>query len=151
VFEQSSRLAACEFTTAITLEGCTKDIKDDHIHRNSLLGTIVTIGLIYGIPILRSANRNESVRVMLFAARQRNRKNKTTIARCGRRPKSLKKQQLFILQGLPDIGPVNAQRLLEHFGSVRAVFNASVELLCEVEGISTGRAGKVFKVLRVAG
>jgi DNA excision repair protein ERCC-4 len=149
VFGQASRLVNSNFTTAIILEGCSQDIKNYHIHRHSLLGAIVTIGLVYGIPILRSANRDETVRVMLFAARQRHRENKTTIPRCGRRPKNLKKRQLFILQGLPDVGPVNAKRLLDHFGSVRAVFTASFEQLCEVEGVGAGRAGKIFKVLGV--
>lgn len=44
-------------------------------------------------------------------------------------------QQLFIIESLPNIGPVNAKNLLEHFGTVANIINASESQLQEVEGI----------------
>ena len=56
-------------------------------------------------------------------------------------------QQLFIVESLPTIGPVNAKNLLEHFGSVEKVFNASESELMEVEGIGKITAHNIRKVV----
>jgi len=67
--------------------------------------------------------------------------------RGGYRPKRLKSRQLFILQGLPKVGPTVAKRLLEHFGSVSNAMNATMEDLTQVEGIGRITAEKIRKVL----
>ena len=67
--------------------------------------------------------------------------------RGGYRPKRLKSKQLYILQGLPEIGPKLAKRLLRHFKSVSKVMNASVRTLTEVDGIGKISAERIRKVL----
>ena len=57
------------------------------------------------------------------------------ISRRGRRPKRRRKLQLYVLQGLPGIGPEKAGRLLERFGSVEGVMAASEQDLQLVPGI----------------
>lgn len=44
-------------------------------------------------------------------------------------------RQLFIVEYLPNIGPVNAKNLLENFGSVSNVINASEKELMEVKSM----------------
>lgn len=56
-------------------------------------------------------------------------------------------QQLFIVESLPNIGPVNAKNLLKHFGSVSAIFNASETQLQEVEGIGKKTAKEIRDVI----
>jgi Fanconi anemia group M protein len=56
-------------------------------------------------------------------------------------------QQLFIVESLPNIGPVNAKNLLKHFGTVSKVFNASENELQEVEGIGKKTAKEIRKVM----
>jgi len=67
--------------------------------------------------------------------------------RGGYRPKRLKSRQLFILQGLPKVGPTVAKRLLEHFRSVSNVLNATVEDLMHVDGIGRISAEMIRDVL----
>ena len=67
--------------------------------------------------------------------------------RTDKKPVSLWEQQLFIVESLPAIGPVNAKNLLEHFGSVEKVFNASENELMEVEGIGKITAQSIRKVI----
>ena len=67
--------------------------------------------------------------------------------RGGYRPKRLKTKQLFLLQGLPKVGPRMAKRLIEHFKSVSKIMNASIEELVEVEGIGKVTAEKIRQVL----
>lgn len=62
-------------------------------------------------------------------------------------PVSLWEQQLFIIESLPNIGSVNAKNLLENFGSVLSVINASENELMEVEGICKITAQNIRKVI----
>ena len=67
--------------------------------------------------------------------------------RGGYRIKRLKSKQLYILQGLPKVGPKLAKRLLRHFKSVSKVMNASVRALTEVDGIGKISAERIREVL----
>lgn len=67
--------------------------------------------------------------------------------RGGYRPKRLKSKQLYLLQGLPQVGPMLANRLIEHFKSVSKIMNASIGELTEVEGIGMVSAEKIREVL----
>jgi len=55
--------------------------------------------------------------------------------------------QLCLLQGLPDVGPKLAKRLLDYFHSVGRVMNAAVDELTEVEGVGETRAAKIREIL----
>jgi len=147
LFSQASRLATSGFKSAILIEGNASDIVDYKVHRHSILGALVTLTIVFGISVLRAANSRESVALMVFAARQKTRQFKTELARYGRRPKTIKGRQLYILQGLPGIGPTMAKRLLAHFGSVKGVLSADVESLCGVDGIGQHKATQIVEVL----
>lgn len=54
---------------------------------------------------------------------------------------------MFIVESLPNIGPVNAKNLLEHFGTVGRIINASEKELQEVEGIGNKTAENIRKVV----
>jgi len=60
---------------------------------------------------------------------------------------SVKEQQLFVVAGLPHIGPVLGENLLSHFKTVRAVFSSSKEELMDVKGIGPQIADGIMKVL----
>jgi DNA excision repair protein ERCC-4 len=64
----------------------------------------------------------------------------STLPRNGKRPKGKLATQLYILQGLPNVGPHKARLLLNTFGSVEAVMRASEESLMAVNGIGSTTA-----------
>jgi ERCC4-type nuclease len=104
----------------------------------------VTLG--FGIPLLRSTGPEETVRLMLYSARQFSDSNANrALPRhfLGGRPQGKRKRQLHILQGLPGIGPERAQRLLERFGTVRAVLNATAGELIEIDTIGEHTARSI--------
>ena len=70
-----------------------------------------------------------AIRLLVYAARQLRRHPAEVQLRHGARPRTKRRMQLKILQGLPGIGSARAQQLLEHFGSVEAVMTASAEQL----------------------
>ena len=67
--------------------------------------------------------------------------------RWGYRPKKLANRRLYLLQGLPGIGPDLAKRMLDRFDSVSDIFNASAEDLTIVKGIGEIKAAKIKEVL----
>jgi len=54
-----------------------------------------------------------------------------------------RKTQLYILQGLPGVGPERASRLLDRFGTVEASISASSNELQSVDGIGENIAEKI--------
>jgi ERCC4-type nuclease len=95
---------------------------------------MITISIIYGIPILRSRDSCETAKLLVMTARQAGRKVSGGVQRQGYRPKGKKARQIFILQGLPGIGRKKAELLIEKFGTVQAVINAEKEDLACVYG-----------------
>jgi len=63
-------------------------------------------------------------------------------------PKTLPDQQAYIISMIPSIGPVTARALLQHFGSIQAVFSASTLDLTRVSGIGKQTAEKIYKLAR---
>jgi ERCC4-type nuclease len=80
---------------------------------------------------------------MLYAGRQLRSVISGAVARAGYRPKSKRRTQLHILQGLPTVGPVRAARLLDKYGTVEAVFTAAHEDLIRVPGIGKAAAERI--------
>jgi DNA excision repair protein ERCC-4 len=56
--------------------------------------------------------------------------------------------QEYIVQCLPHIGPKLSQKLLETFGSVQRIFNASPSELSRVEGLSEEIAQEIVRIIR---
>lgn len=144
LFEQGVRLAASPLQKAIILEGRASDLAESGMRREALQGALISLTLFLGIPLLRSADADESARLMLYAARQFDHIARQMPPRLfkGKRPKGKHKTQLRILQSLPGIGPGVAHNLLEQFGSVEAVL-ADEQALLGVAGIGVGRAKSI--------
>ena len=112
--------------------------------RESIQGALISLGLVWGIPVLRSMDMAETARVMLYAGRQLEWIAQGGIKRSGYRPKGKRKRQLYLLQGLPGIGPARAEQLLERFGTVSGVVQASVEEMTALDGFGAKVAQHIY-------
>lgn len=63
------------------------------------------------------------------------------------KPQALFSARKYVLEGIPMVSAGIAERLLEQFGSITAVANASVEQLMNVSGIGQQRAEKIYECL----
>lgn len=140
LFGQAYRLAKCGQLAAFILEGRSSDLAGSQMRREALQGALITLTLIFGLPVLRSLDREETIRLMLYAARQLRRQNCDVLLLHTRKPRGKRRLQLRILQSLPGIGPTRAQQLLDHFGSAEAALTAPKEALQALPGIGENTA-----------
>jgi DNA excision repair protein ERCC-4 len=143
LFRQAIRLAGANYKSVMILEGTAKDLSEAGVSREAMQGALVTLSLILGIPVLRSKKPFETACLILYSARQIRSIAKGVFQRRGYQPRSKRKKQLFILQGLPGVGSGRAARLLDAFGSVEAVVTATGRQLQSVEGIGRQTAEKI--------
>lgn len=113
----------------------------------AIKGSLISAQVIWYIPVIFSRSKEDTRDILLMIGRQDETYIDVVPLRGGYRPKRLKSKQLYVLQGLPQIGPMLAKRLVEHFRSVSNIINASMEELMEVEGIGTSVAAKIREVL----
>ena len=145
LFRQASRLANAKKRAVVLLEGTARDLADSNMRREALQGALITLTLRLDLSLLRAKTPDETARLLVYAARQMQRAQDGAVPRAsgGTRPSGKRKTQLYVLQGLPGVGPTRAQRLLAAFGNVEAVMTASEEALQGVEGIGTKTAQSV--------
>lgn len=143
LFQQTLRLAKTTLQPAIILEGGSGELVGCGMRWEAIQGALVTLALFCGVPLLRTRTPEETVRTMLFAARQGRTFATGALPRHGYRPRGKRARQLFVLQGFPGIGPAKARRLLERFGTVEAIVNARSDELQSVEGIGNRLAEKL--------
>ena len=143
LFRQMIRLANSASQGVLILEGTAVDTVDLKITRESMQGALITVSLVLGIPVLRSKDASETARLIVYIDRQIESLARGGVQRHGYRPKNKRRIQLFILQGLPGIGPERANRLLDRFGSVEAAISASSSELQSIDGIGRSIADKI--------
>ena len=143
LFQQMIRLAGSPLKGILVLEGTGRDLSQAGVRREALQGALITTTLVLGIAVLRSQAPEETARLMLYAARQMRSASRGGFLRPGYRPRSKRKRQLFILQGLPGVGRERAGRLLDAFGSVQGVVTAGPEALQSVPGIGPNIADRI--------
>ena len=143
LFKQMIRLANSNSMGVLILEGTASDTADIGVTREAMQGALITVSIILGIPVLRSKTPSETARLMIYIARQIDAITMGGVQRHGYQPKGQRRRQLFILQGLPGVGPERASRLLEKFGSIREVISASCNELQAVEGIGKSIAEQI--------
>ena len=148
LLNQANRLAYSSARAVYILEGTGKDFTNNGVRREAIQGALITVSLIFGLPVLRSRNPIETANLILYAARQVALVAQSGLKRYGYRPKGKRGRQLFILQGLPGIGRERANRLLDKFGSVEAIMNASCGQLQRVDGIGINTAEKIKSAIR---
>ena len=113
----------------------------------AIKGALLSAQAVWYIPVIFSRSKEDTRNIFLMIGRQDETYMDVVPLRGGYRPKTLKSKQLYLLQGLPQIGPLLAKRLIEHFRSVSNVMNASIEELTEVDGIGRVSAEKIREIL----
>ncbi len=143
---QVARLAHSTYRSLLLIEGPTGETIPG-VHPHSLEGALVSIAAMWRLPVLHSSDADQSVRILRFLADQAREPHQRVLRRFDRKPKRLASRRLFLVQGLPGVGPALASRLLGHFGSVERLFTAAAATLAEVRGVGAKKAARIRELV----
>ncbi len=119
-----------------------------NVHPNAIRGALSSIVLDYEMPILWADDEDETVELLMaLAKREQEDKDRDISIRGEKSPQTEAELQKFIVAGLPNVSSKLADRLLQHFGSVRTIFTASETELKKVEGIGEEKAARIKEIV----
>lgn len=158
LFEQVVRLQETYPRPVLLLEGDVAARVADLKQPSAFWGALVSIAVDLGVPVLPAPDKDATAallarihaRVTRWAAREDAGGGDAALrgdVRFKPRALSAADEQKFTVQGLPRVGDVASARLLERFGTVRRVFEASEKELTRVPGIGKGKARAITELL----
>lgn len=143
LFTQAAKMRRYFRSAALIVEGGDLLKASVDIHPHAVQGALISLGLRWQIPCFFSEHDEDSALLLRLIAYQASGIAQQSPYRPGRKPNSSCKRQLYILEGLPRVGPRLAHELLRYFGNVEAVIAASEEELIQVPRIGKGIAKKM--------
>jgi len=118
------------------------------IHPNAIRGALAALAVDFGISILPTKDEKETAAILAIIGRREQTELAREVAIRGEaKGLTLPEQQRFIVEGLPGVSAVLAERLLAHFKNPEKVMAASEEELQEVHGIGKVKAKEIRRVL----
>lgn len=147
LFKQISQLRDAYSRPVLILEG-ENLLTKRNINHNAIFGSLASISVDFGIPVLMTKDEMETADLLNVIAKREQKEDKKSVAIRGEKTQmSLKERQQFLIEGLPNVSAVIARRLLNHFGSIKDIANASEKELMKVPGIGKGIATEIIQVL----
>jgi ERCC4-type nuclease len=146
LFEQVQRLRDAYPQPLLLLEGDLSEISTFK-HPQSVLGALLAIETKERVPILTTADKEQTALLLRILWKSQDKGAPEYGLRHKPKVLSLGQRQRFLVEGLPSIGETLARNLLERFGSVRAIFNASEEELRKVPKIGAVKAAEIARLL----
>ncbi len=148
LFSQAARLRRHTEIPFMVIEGTNLFQTGYDVDPQSIKGAIVSISVSWQIPLIFSKSPCGTAEILIMAGAQDVKYYEEIQKRMGRRPKRIQTRKLYILQGLPGVGPRIAKRILEHFGSIEKIMSASEQELASIEGIGRKKASKIREIVR---
>ncbi len=149
LFDQCARLVKTGMRPLILIEG-NPFATGSNISPESVQGAWLSVNLSWQIPIVLSEGKEDTVRLLIMAAKQQI-VFQEFIRRKGKKPKKIQNQQHYFVQSLPGIGPAIAHRLLNYFSTLEKMVEADCKTLEQVEGIGRQKAQQLYRFFRTAG
>jgi ERCC4-type nuclease len=143
LFAQARGLAETPLRAFLILEGPASEWTQRHIRREAIQGAMLTLSVVFGIPVLRSQNEAETARLIRYTALQLQAVSSHAPNRFGRRPRGKRALQIRVLASLPKVGTKRAQHLLDHFVTLERVLCADVKDLEAIPGIGKQTAQSI--------
>ncbi len=101
-----------------------------------------------GVPLIPTIDYKDTALLLVIGAKQLTKEARIpAVIRHRMKTESTSEQQLFLIAGLPHVGPVLSNNLLRYFGTPRRVLRATQEELMEVTDIGPKIAQDIMTVL----
>jgi ERCC4-type nuclease len=112
---------------------------------HALAGAIAWIHA-QGISLIPSSSTDTTAEIIYFMAKNAQTEMKDKPLRA-KKPPITEFHARFVAESLPAIGPGNAKKALEHFGSLKALFNATPEQIMKIDRIGKDSAIRIWDVI----
>lgn len=125
----------------------------EHFHQDmskSILGMVASLAARIGLVPLFLSNKQYTAYVMKGIFEKANDGKPVANIKPIRPRETKHDREVHVLCGYPNIDNVLATRLINHFGSIQAVVNASQEDLQQVDGVGEIKAKQIYEVSRSA-
>lgn len=119
-----------------------------NVHPNAVRGMLATISVNYNIPIIPTKNQKDTAALIVAIAKREQEKEKKEFGiRTEKKPLTTREQQEFIIESLPNVGPLLAKSLLKEFKTVKRIINTTEEKLQEVEKLGPKKAKEITRII----
>lgn len=118
-----------------------------NINEKAIYGALASLVSDFRITVFRAEDEKETAGILMALSKRRTKGKANSSVRKDKQSMSTGDTKRYVLEGLPNISATMAERLLEHFGSVRKVFLADEKELMEVKGIGPSTAKKITEIL----
>lgn len=147
LFQQVKALRDAYSAPVLILEG--GDLGGHHrIEPTALYGSLASIVGDFRVPVLHTRDARETAELLAaLARREQSERGRAVAVRSGEGAMTDPERLRFVVEGLPGVSAVLATRLLERFGTVAALAQASEEDLREVEGVGKKKAASIHGTL----
>ncbi|MDP3699190.1 MAG: DEAD/DEAH box helicase [Nanoarchaeota archaeon] len=116
-----------------------------NVHANAIRGMLASIVLDFHVPVLYTKNPQDTAALLAVMAKREQGKE-IDFSLHSLKPKSIREQQEFVVAAFPSIGTQTAKLLLEHFGSIKNLVNATEEQLTQLKGVGDKTAQQLVKM-----
>ncbi|MCW6160105.1 MAG: helix-hairpin-helix domain-containing protein [Candidatus Micrarchaeales archaeon] len=145
LFDQLKRMSETYKLPILILEG---DHGEFRLGSNVINGTIISVYVDYGIPVMLSSGPEHTAEILAsIAKREQSGNRRDPSLKGGARAYTDSQFQEFVVGNLPSIGPKLAKSLLKHFGSIKRIANASPKQLAKVEKIGEKKAEQIHRIM----
>jgi ERCC4-related helicase/ERCC4-type nuclease len=149
LLQQLSELRRNFVMPVLILEGLGDMYSRRDIHPNAIRGALASIAVDFEASIIPSCGEEDTAGILYaIAKREQIDEGRVVALRGERKPLLLKEKQRYIVESLPNVSAVLADRLLKEFGSVEGVMTAPESELKRVEGIGDKKASEIRKTVK---
>ena len=147
LFTQLIQLSTAYPNPILIIEGKEDIFTERGFHPSAIFGSFASLLVDIKIPIIRTMDTGETADLIYALIKREYAPDKKIAVRTAPSGRGLRDRQRYVVEGLPSVSAVLAERLLEHFGTVRKIFEADVKELMEVKGVGEKTAQEIRRVL----
>jgi len=150
LFDQAKRLVSAYEFPILVVEGDVQRVLIDMKNPRAYWGALISLTLKFKMRSFFTRDQEETADLILLIGKQSLSEGGRRTPIVVRKPKieTLADAQLAVLEVLPGIGPVLADKLLREFGTLKNVLSASEAELSLKAGLGRGKAKRIVELLR---
>jgi len=130
---------------AVILEGDPYSV--GRISPNAIDGAISYLAVLQGLTILNSRSPQHTANIVARMASHTEHGLGYDVSYREAKPKTIHDQILFVTEGLPGIGVESSKLLMNHFKSLKNLFNADEKEIQKIEGFGKKKSEKIVQLI----